>query len=68
MSMVMYATLCDRCGARSPEYTSWPACPGDCMEDICPRCMGENAQEDEHYRWRKPCADCLAEAETEVAA
>lgn len=36
--IVKFATLCDTCKARSPEYTSWARCL-ECGEDVCPECM-----------------------------
>lgn len=38
MTMVRFATTCDRCTARSREYTAWPHCR-ECLEDICLTCM-----------------------------
>jgi hypothetical protein len=35
--MVRFATKCDRCGARSEEYTAWPHCEF-CGEDLCLAC------------------------------
>lgn len=51
MSMVRYATKCDRCGSRSPEYTAWPTCR-DCQDHVCPLCSTKPSQ-DEHNQ-----ADC----------
>lgn len=35
--MVRFATTCDRCTARSEEYTAWPSCR-ECLDDICDAC------------------------------
>lgn len=35
--MVRFASTCDRCQARSDEYTAWPHCTA-CMDDICYGC------------------------------
>ncbi len=37
MSSVMFATICDTCKRKSPEYDCWPVC-SECLEDICPEC------------------------------
>jgi len=37
MSIVRFATLCDRCGSRSEEYTAWAICR-ECSDDVCPNC------------------------------
>lgn len=56
MSMVRFATLCDRCGRRSEEYTSWPTCEA-CERDICDRCdCPSERTEDE--RGQTLCVDC----------
>jgi len=58
MSMVMFATLCDRCKKRSEEYTEWPSCK-DCEEHICPDCdIATERTEDERHKTL--CVDCRA--------
>lgn len=37
MSTVRFVTICDKCGARSEEYSAWASCV-DCLEDVCERC------------------------------
>jgi hypothetical protein len=37
MSTVRFATICDRCHRRSPEYDRWPVCR-ECQADICATC------------------------------
>jgi hypothetical protein len=37
MSLVRFACLCDQCGKRSSEYSSWLSCR-DCGEDVCDDC------------------------------
>lgn len=59
MSMVRFATLCDKCKWKSEEYTSWPSCK-DCLEDICPYCdIPEARTEDE--RGQTLCKECSEE-------
>lgn len=41
MTMVRFATVCDRCEKRSQEYSSWPSCR-ECLDDICPDCQGHD--------------------------
>jgi hypothetical protein len=64
MSMVRFATKCDKCGRRSEEYTSWPSCK-DCGEDICPDCdIDSERTEDESNKTL--CLDCrIARAQDE---
>jgi NMD protein affecting ribosome stability and mRNA decay len=59
MATVPFATLCDRCGRRSEEYTSWPSCR-DCLDDICPDCdVASERTEDEAHSTQ--CRGCAAE-------
>jgi hypothetical protein len=37
MSTVRFATICDACGKRSPEYVRYATCE-DCGDDVCPDC------------------------------
>ncbi len=46
MSMVMFASRCDNCGARSEEYTEWPRCRC-CENHICPACRVRGSEQDE---------------------
>lgn len=39
MVLVKFASLCDRCGARSEEYTEWPTCADH--GHLCKECGGE---------------------------
>jgi hypothetical protein len=56
MSMVRFATLCDKCGKRSEEYTAWPTCK-DCGDDVCTECdIDSERTEDE--RNATLCPDC----------
>lgn len=66
--MVKFATTCDRCGARSPEYDVWPSC-AECGEDLCPRC---SKIEDEICCGECPvkhqiCERCQGEYDSELA-
>lgn len=56
MSMVRFATLCDKCGRRSEEYSAWPSCK-DCMEDACPDCDIESERSGDE-RNHTLCHDC----------
>lgn len=67
MSMVRFATLCDKCGARSEEYTAWPHCRA-CHADLCPECQqpgslreGDGAEDSRHRADTALCAGCLDE-------
>ena len=56
--IVRFATLCDKCGQRSDEYTAWPTCR-ECMEDVCHACyVTGSASEDENNR--ATCKSCAA--------
>jgi hypothetical protein len=35
--IVRFASVCDACQARSPEYTAWASCR-ECGADVCPAC------------------------------
>lgn len=37
MTLVRFASLCDKCAVRSEEYTAWPTCR-ECGDHVCPRC------------------------------
>lgn len=64
MSMVRFATLCDKCKARSAEYESWPTCK-DCGEDVCPNCdIASERTEDERHKTL--CLDCREARATEL--
>ena len=56
MSVVRFATTCDKCGRRSPEYSSWPMCL-ECLSDVCQLCYVPGSwTEDERHR--ALCLDC----------
>ena len=55
MSKVRFATICDKCGKRSPEYGSWLQCY-DCFNDVCDECDMEAARNEENGDTR--CKDC----------
>jgi len=48
MTMVRFATTCDRagCGKRSPEFSAWPECDV-CGGHICPVCTEPGSEWDE---------------------
>jgi hypothetical protein len=61
MAIVRFATLCDKCGRRSEEYTAWPSCR-ECLEDVCPNCyVTGSASEDENNR--ATCKSCERDKE-----
>lgn len=45
MIVVRFATLCDACKRRSPEYAAWPTCRG-CDAHICPDCGVPDTESD----------------------
>ncbi len=55
---VRFATICDHCGKRSEEYSSFATCR-ECLDDVCPNCSIN--KEDE--TGKATCHNCL-----EVAA
>lgn len=59
MSMTRFATECDHCGARSPEYTAWPSCT-ECLYDTCPGCSAEDLEEQDGMK-TCICKSCEAE-------
>jgi len=58
MSMVRFAMLCDKCGARSEEYGYWATCR-ECGGDFCPKCSTEHTEDEAN---KCICNDCKAEA------
>jgi hypothetical protein len=58
MSMVMFATICDHCGVRGPEYNAFPGCI-ECGDDICPSCMVPGSYEPEYGE--ALCVNCCEE-------
>lgn len=65
--MVRFATTCDRCTARSEEYSAWPSCR-ECMDDICPDCAepGSLMEADLDCPAKVTCRACAA-MDVEVA-
>lgn len=60
MSIIRYATLCDRCGeVKSDEYTAWPTCR-ECSDDVCPNCAAEAADDETNRTICKLCAQLYA--------
>ncbi len=57
MSIVKFATLCDRCGARSDEYTPWATCR-ECLCDVCPKCSVDPSNDEEN---KATCKECVLE-------
>lgn len=66
--MVRFATTCDRCQARSDEYTAWPSCR-ECLDDICPDCAapGTLVETDGEGPDRVTCRTCHAERPGDIA-
>lgn len=69
MTAVRFATTCDRCGARSEEYTAWPSCRV-CQSDTCPACARDGSEQSEDCRYGEYgdgeretviCRECEAE-------
>ena len=46
MASVKFCSKCDVCGARSAEYTEWPACR-DCGLHLCPKCAVPGSEREE---------------------
>lgn len=57
MSTVRFATLCDQCKRRSPEYTSWPTCR-ECGQEFCPNCFTANSLKDNEGYITVACIEC----------
>ena len=54
--IVRFATLCDHCGKRSPEYHRWETC-SECLLDTCPDCRvpGSSSEDERNECICKPC-------------
>lgn len=57
MTIVKFATLCDRCESRSPEYESWPTCR-ECDEYICPQCAVPGTATEDYEAHEVLCRRC----------
>ncbi len=55
MSMVRFASLCDKCGVRSEEYSAFPMCR-ECDDHTCPNCEAPEMRDDE--RGTTECIAC----------
>jgi hypothetical protein len=55
MSIVRFATICDGCGTRGPEYQAYLHCR-ECLDDVCPAC--DVAPERDEERGATLCARC----------
>lgn len=66
MSTVRFATLCDKCGRRSEEYSSWPGC-SECLADVCSDCdiPGERTEDERNQTLCKLCLADMAMMEDE---
>lgn len=64
--IAMFATICERCSRRSPEYASWPHCR-NCGDEVCPQCSTNPGTEnrtkggsgDPEYDVEVEVCDCL---------
>jgi hypothetical protein len=63
MSYVRFASICDGCGVRSPEYSPWPHCR-ECLNDTCPEC--ELAGEHDEEAGKTLCLSCHSEIASEI--
>lgn len=64
MSTVRFATICDLCGKRSPEYHKYEHC-ADCGDDVCPDCAVGISYQNDPDRCTVVCLGC-AEPETKT--
>jgi hypothetical protein len=46
MSIVRFASVCDQCGKRGPEYQAYLSCRA-CGRDRCPECRNSQFSEEE---------------------
>ena len=62
MTIVRFATLCDKCKKRSEEYSSWPTCL-ECGDDVCTTCQvpGSATEDERHQALCKACDSELKE-------
>ena len=64
MSLVRYANLCDTCGKRSAEYTTYPDC-FECVQEFCPNCGVVTQECDGEIRERGYCNTCIGQLKAE---
>jgi hypothetical protein len=60
--IVKFAELCDTCGRRSEEYTTWLTCR-DCGEDVCYMC-GHDIIAPDMDKGSAVCPDCYHASST----
>lgn len=64
----MFACICDQCGARGPEYESFPTCR-ECDAEVCLQCATDVNQDGDlrdgswHYTYDCLCKRCVSPAE-----
>lgn len=58
MSLVRFATICDRCGKRSEEYTCFKSCT-ECADDICPDCTTDVSYGNDPDKLGTICDVCM---------
>lgn len=61
MSTVRFASICDKCGAKSEEYSCFPSC-NECLEDTCWECC----QESDDESLRCVCKECWKLCDTKI--
>jgi hypothetical protein len=64
MSTVRFATICDHCGKRSPEYDRYDTC-ADCGDDVCPSCSVSVSYQNNPDSDVVVCPTCQSEYEAE---
>lgn len=55
--LTRFADLCDGCGDRSEEYTTWPTCR-ECGVSVCPDCSSPHTLESDDGRESVICRPC----------
>lgn len=56
MSYVRFATICDKCGERGPEYCAHTVICRECYEDVCEKCCTTYDPDPPGYAMCKGCA------------
>lgn len=59
--LVKFASICDSCSTRGPEYEAYPSC-SECGLDLCFNCAREL---DDYVPDRGPCRKCEQELDSE---
>jgi hypothetical protein len=65
MGIVMFHSICDKCGKHGEEYCAFAHC-AECLDDLCPNCIVPDSLDEE--TGKALCWECNQWATEEEAA